>query len=380
MKFIDVQENFKQYWKVQHPHRQANSTHTSRTEDCLCERCIGKKPTDSWSLQDCMAYEFNQYLPKLYSKSDFDIGLDPKLERFNNEELNHRKNLTEYAFNDCLCMEIIIQRLKTENFKFNIGQSTRARSKPIKTPRISFSDSDDDGEIYLSQLNPVNNQQSNEKPPTTHSTNRTISFSNEEPPTIHSTNRTISPSNVQPTTTHSTSRTVIFSSESSKNRTISLSNEHLNRQISITSNEIFPSNEQQKISNQSTRNRTQTDITEDEKKKIHNRTCTRKQRMRCYQHEIIKKNIDNRFSYTDMKKILKRLNIPATLLNKSTLPTSNATTLFIGIRYPENMQIYIRKTSKLFSTEHYQQFMEQKQRNNRHEDHRRSSKRTRNSL
>ena len=142
---------------------------------------------------------------------------------------------------------------------------------------------------------------------------------------------------------------------------------------------ILLSNEQRKKSNQSPGNRTQKDLTEDQKKKLHNRICTIKQRMRCYQHEITKKNIENRFNYTDMKMILKRLNIPVNLLNKSTSTRTNTTTLFIGIGYPENMDIYKPKTATLFSTEHYRQLMRQTQRRartDRYNSQQRSTKRT----
>ena len=75
-----------------------------------------------------------------------------------------------------------------------------------------------------------------------------------------------------------------------------------------------PSNEQELIEQQPVTTHStnrmiciRTELTNEEKKKIHNQSCTRKQRARCYRHEVIRRNIDNRFSYTDMKDILKRL-------------------------------------------------------------------------
>ena len=153
MTFINLQNNFKTYWQERHRHRhqQTNQTNNNQIENCRCEQCTGKGQTELWSLQDCIANEFHRYLPKIYSNSDFDIGLDPKLGKFNNEELNHQANLIAYACNDCLSMETIIRRLKMKQFKFNTGEFTRARPKLQQTPRMSFTDSED-GEIYLSQL------------------------------------------------------------------------------------------------------------------------------------------------------------------------------------------------------------------------------------
>jgi hypothetical protein len=104
MKFIDLQKNFKRFWNEQHPHQQINSTNDASINKCMCELCIGKDPSNSWSLQDCAAYQLNQYLSKIYSESAFDIGLDPTFYRRNSMELEHRENLSDYAFNDCLSM------------------------------------------------------------------------------------------------------------------------------------------------------------------------------------------------------------------------------------------------------------------------------------
>ena len=44
MKFINAQDNFKQYWRTTHSHRQENSTNNNPNGKCVCESCIGKKP------------------------------------------------------------------------------------------------------------------------------------------------------------------------------------------------------------------------------------------------------------------------------------------------------------------------------------------------
>ena len=482
MTFINLQRNFKRYWQENHHHKPPNPENTTQPEECQCETCIGKKPTESWSLQDCLAYELKQHLPKLLSQSKFNIGLDPTLRRLNSEERNHRRTLVEYACNDVLSMECIIRSLKNKQFKFEIGEQTRTRSKPTKKPRISFDDSDDDdGEIYLSQLHPmvdrsVNQQQIeqqqieqrtkkpliNRQPieqlnkPSTQSTNRTIYFSNdkpttdrttssngifstgkissanepsssnehshdqsltssneishepiqhqsnEQPPTTHSTNRTISHSNEQRTTIHSTSRTVIISSEPLNNRTIPPSNEHTNGRISIPSNERsnsrisipsnehltdrisissnehlngrlpIPSNENFSSNGKSSSNGTPSSngifssneilssngqligqtLTVEQRKKIHNRSCTVKQRQRAYQKELIFRNIEKRFSITQIKKILKESDIDRSAVNKWT-SRSNQTSLYIGVKDGTRLEEYKSRLQHGFKPEYY---------------------------
>ena len=205
-----------------------------------------------WSLQDYLVYEFNQYLPKLYSKSDFDIGLDHQLERFNNEELDHRARLSEYACNDCLSLEIIIRRLKTAQFQFNIGQSTRDRSKPKKEPQILLDDSESDSEIYLSQLNPIpmvdrSTDEQRTKQPTIEKQQieqQPIKQQTKKPLINRQAFEQLNPLNNTPT-----NRTISSSNKSSNNRTILLSNE------------------QRQEPNQSPKNRTQTGLTKEEKRR-----------------------------------------------------------------------------------------------------------------
>jgi hypothetical protein len=144
MKFIDLQKNFKRFWNEQHPHQQINPTNDTSITNCTCELCIGKDPSNSWSLQDCVAYQLNQYLLKIYSESAFEIGLDPNLYRRNSMELEHQKNISEYAFNDCLSMEIIIRQMKIQRFKFNYGKQTHDRPDLIELSPISSNDDDDD--------------------------------------------------------------------------------------------------------------------------------------------------------------------------------------------------------------------------------------------
>ncbi|CAF3999830.1 unnamed protein product, partial [Rotaria sordida] len=81
-------------------------------------------------------------------------------------------------------------------------------------------------------------------------------------------------------------------------------------------------------------------LSQEEKKKIHNRSCTIKQRRRYYQHEIIIKNIDKRFKIREIKDILRHKNISFFAVNISTSSTANKRKLYIGIRDPSKLSSY----------------------------------------
>src|SRR5262249_24754485 len=93
----NLQSFFKMYWNKCHQHK--------RTEDCLCENCLKKKTTDTWKLQDAVAYQLHEWLDKRHTCSPFDIGLDPRLNELNPEQLEYRTTLINYAADDCLAME-----------------------------------------------------------------------------------------------------------------------------------------------------------------------------------------------------------------------------------------------------------------------------------
>ncbi|CAF4772967.1 unnamed protein product, partial [Rotaria sp. Silwood2] len=77
-----------------------------------------------------------------------------------------------------------------------------------------------------------------------------------------------------------------------------------------------------------------TNISNEEKRKIHNRTCTLKQRKKLYKYEIIRRGIDRRFTITLIKKILREHSINFGALNISTSSLTNRTSLYICIKNP----------------------------------------------
>ncbi|CAF1102795.1 unnamed protein product [Rotaria sordida] len=101
-------------------------------------------------------------------------------------------------------------------------------------------------------------------------------------------------------------------------------------------------------------------LSQEEKKKIHNRSCTIKQRRRYYQHEIIIKNIDKRFKIREIKDILKLKNISFFAVNISISSTTNKRKLYIGIRDPSKLSSYKIQTEGLFTRNHYEAFRREK--------------------
>ncbi|CAF1461673.1 unnamed protein product [Rotaria sp. Silwood1] len=105
-------------------------------------------------------------------------------------------------------------------------------------------------------------------------------------------------------------------------------------------------------------------LTEEERKKIHNRSCTLKQRKKLYKYEIIRRGIDRRFTITQIKKILRERSINFGALNISTSTLTNRTSLYIGINDQTLLSKYERQTRNLFSTDHYDEIRSQQRRSN----------------
>jgi hypothetical protein len=119
IKMINLQEEFKVYWNEHHPHQSIHSTSLTTSINSMCEKCIGKNPSESWSLQDCVAFLLNEYLPKTLSTENFQIELDPELFEISHNEQQHRNLLSTYAKNDCLSIQRLIIQMKKHKFNFN---------------------------------------------------------------------------------------------------------------------------------------------------------------------------------------------------------------------------------------------------------------------
>lgn len=100
----NLQNHFKKYWQDCYSHE--------TTKDCRCETCIGKDTSQPWKLIDAVAYQLEEWLDKRWTRSNFGIGLDPKLGNFSHEQIEYRRILAEYAANDVLAMEKLMVAMK----------------------------------------------------------------------------------------------------------------------------------------------------------------------------------------------------------------------------------------------------------------------------
>ncbi|CAF1434727.1 unnamed protein product [Rotaria sp. Silwood1] len=232
----NFQDEFKDYWTKKHSH-QTRSQRSTNELPCQCESCLGINPTDTWSLQNAVAYELHQWLDKRFTRSSFDIGLDPQLYHFNTNEIEHRTQLTQNII--------------------------------------------------------------------------------EQQPTIIDVEQ-------------------------------------------ISSDESEPEREPQQYNL----------LSEEERKRIHNRSCTLKQRKRYYQNKIIINNIDRRFKIKQIKAIIRSYDVPFFAVNFSTSSTTRQRSLHIGIRDLSQIEHCHNCIKHLFTTSHFNEFISSQRNRSSYKDDR----------
>jgi hypothetical protein len=259
----------------------------------------------------------------------------------------YRQELVTYAINDCMAMERILKMMKLNKFQIEINKKKSLFTDLKDLSPISSSDDEDD-DIFAYTRN---------------KTIRTVSISN---PIENDELKFISNNLISISRAPSIERN--YPSKTNIRKNFTNTNWNTNSSNTIPAQTVSTSTERQyagQSSNQVIYNRQQ--LTKEEKKKMHNRNCTLKQRKRCYRIEIIRRNIDNRFSITKIKQILKQLNVPFNIVNKSTSSISKKTSLFIGMKDPLQLNIYERATRGLFSKEHYNEMTHAHRHGNRYE-------------
>ncbi|CAF2829011.1 unnamed protein product [Rotaria sp. Silwood2] len=292
---INLQDDFKIFWNQHHPHKSTLSS-TNDSISCICETCLGIQPNNPWSLQDAVALQLNQWLDKRHSRSPFDIGLDPTLVHLNSKELTYRQTMIAYAANDCLSMHQLI-----------ISMNRIEQQEPFNDLSIEpdynismYSDSPGPNDLVIS-------------PNENFKTNHLSNLIQQNNPDVEE----ISSNDNEPEQQHQQTIT----------------------NINNSSNNEFKHE--------------RTNISNEEKRKIHNRTCTLKQRKKLYKHEIIRRGIDRRFTITQIKKVLRELTIHFYALNISTSSLTNRTSLYIGIKDKQLLSTYEHRTRNLFTADHY---------------------------
>ncbi|CAF1177822.1 unnamed protein product [Rotaria sordida] len=319
---INLQGKFKLYWYKHHPHIQTSTTNNQR---CICEGCIGIQENNPWSIQAATAYELHKWLDKRHTRSPFDIGLDPKLIKLNSSELQYRQLITSYAANDCDAMYQLL-------ISMNLIKQQSSQSLTIEEQ------TNNNLELMLFDINEQNKQELIDEQQdkitsstTTHYEFQIPSFNDNEP---------------------------IESSTHSDEYMSDNNNEQQLQQTSPVEHNPIHIKSQQHTQQ----------LTKEERHKIHNRTCTLKQRKRYYQREIQRRNIDKRFKIRNIKKILRQHRILFTAVNFSTSPTTHERTLHVGIKDISKLKTYEVQIKNLFTTEHYTQVTYKEQQVHRRED------------
>ena len=345
----NLQQLFKIYWQQHHQHEITN--------DCLCEPCIGKSSTESWSLQSAVAYLLMEWLDKGLTCAGFDIGLDPNLNPPNDDQFEYRTALTNYAANDCLAMEKILIHMEERSLQTQLpdGRTNHIENQRRSEESESSSSSDDanyhwnigtqvkqDRIVYFLEESQLHVDEYFDEEPQ-------VDRFEELEPSTHRTEQHQCYDHRQRTEQRQTDshQEQHFQSESWYERDSSkeiVEEEQRRSPITEQRDPIF------------THSSASVHRTEMEKKKRRNHRCTIKQRIRNYRHEIIRRNIDRRFSISMVKEILRRYEIPHVALNISKSQITGRKSLYIGIRDKTMINEYQSRIHDLFTTDYYNEF------------------------
>ena len=145
---INVQKDFKRFWNENFPHAPS----TTNDEKCRCEGCLGIQTNNPWSLQDAIGYGMSQWLDKRITRSPFDIGLDPNMQRLNEKQSDYRRVMSQYAANDCAAIYQLLLNIyhSDESAKPSPRASEIEREQSIDTPAPSVNSSIEAPSIHRS--------------------------------------------------------------------------------------------------------------------------------------------------------------------------------------------------------------------------------------
>jgi len=307
------------------------------------------------------------WLDKRYSRSQFNIGLDPKLKHLNDEEIEDRQQLIHYAANDCLSIHQIL-------LKFNYFNDEQTSNDISNKAEVIVSVN------TIPPLTPsIERLETNGIPLETRENRSIIHLQKQTTSTytnirFETSNWKLTSSNQHlqykfPQTQSTTTLTRTNNNNDTQARQVNWnSRSHTVNSSSIVSTDRSPPpvpTEQRQ------------ELTEEERRRIHNRSCTVKQRRRMYKHTITCRHFDPRFRIKDVKKILRKNHIDFLAVNPSK-PSSNGIKLFIGIKDKMKMEQYKRLLENYFTYEHYEQLNKHQHQYVQHHHYRHRSAQTNN--
>lgn len=293
---LNVQKRFRTYWSDMYPHQLPSPNDTPH---CSCLDCFGITHNNLIALQDAVAITLHRWIDKRLTRHPFDIGLDPQLRRLNDKELQYRQSMSNYAAYDCDAVkQIIIYTDIINEIQLPIESEQLTVSNNEVSPRNSPMN------IFVALSGELSIERS---PPRNEIPEPTIDYELEQ----------ISDDDDN----------MIISSQSTSNRIVTLTE---------------PTEHQQT-----------TGLTLAQRKQIHNRSCTLRQRRRLYEYKITCHDIDSRFAIRKIKQMLDEKNIPWTAVNTVKSQTPGKSTLYIGVESPSIARRHAAFVQTLFDTPNY---------------------------
>lgn len=305
-KSINVQTRFRTYWSDNYPHQETELS--IDTSICKCLYCFGIQHDGLISIQDAVAITLNNWIDKRLTRYPFDIGLDPQLQRLNEKQLEFRQSMSTYAANDCDAVKQIIIYTNIIN-----------ENQYLIEPQNSI--------FHIDEISPLNSP-----------TNIFTVLLQEEQVQEQSSKDEIRPLSLE-----------LELEPVSEDDDIILSSTTTNRVVTVTTQpERQPSPESIPDERPQT-----SELTPTERKRIHNRSSTLRQRRRLFKHKITCYNIDPRFCIRKIKQMLDDNYINFTPVNTVKCRYTNKTILYIAVEDRQSVQQHQALIYTLFTTRNY---------------------------
>ena len=310
---IDAQTEFKQFWRSSFRHIEPNDE-----RKCRCEGCLGIEETNRWSLQMAVHHCLAQWLDKRFTRSPFDIRLDPRLQHLNEKQREFRQKMVAYACNDCFAISRLLIHARLIE---RLGRSRHLCIAGFENDRYETTDDNNRREII--------NDEENRREPMNGDYDRRVTTNDEE-------NRR------EPMNDDEYDRRDTMDNGDDRRDTI---NDDYDRRGRIADHrwnfanmerrdQIADRNEPVETRANSMQPRPN-ELTEEQRRRIHNRSCTLKQRKRYFRNTIIVNDVNKHLPIPRIKAMLRSANIQFHAVN--TTSTGNRRTLFIGVKDGERL-------------------------------------------
>jgi hypothetical protein len=337
----NVQEEFKLYWEEVYPH------HEDRNEECQCKNCFGINHDGPLALQDAVAFELRQWLDKRLTRQSFNIGLDPQLRKLNSREFQYRQSLYTYAANDCDAIHRII-------IHSNIINNQYSENTPIDKLNDEILLDEMDNELENDEI--ILDVRGGESISIINSTNKSTTTSTmtyNEPPLF------------EPISSDDEEPMEVVPKQKQLNKSMEHDEPEPSNYDRPTEVQLVQINSSPQAMNVKYIN----PLSKAERRKIHNKSCTRRQRAKAYTREIILYNIEKRFPVKIIKQMLKEHGVLITQVNPVESMRTGQIILYIGIKQPVKKEKY-EELQDLFTYQNYRRLFPHKSKHKKRNQHR----------